>query len=383
MLVAIGLGLLAEVLRAGVVPGVHASAAGRCRPTPWRRGGLGRRGRRSLGSRGWARRRAEPGKCRRSGLWRRLDDGRGFVRAPFGSGALPLQGRAATAPDAATAAEGWRAQGDQFQLGERHGLQHLPARGRPTPASRRLPRTPLDFVVNRIAARTVAEAHASGAEAGARPEHAGRQGDPPPGQPGLQLGPAPRQAALERPEPPAEPVGGLLLGEPFEVTEDQGRAERLGQSAEFFMQFGAAFAGLDRPARVGPDRAPGLHLDPPSLPSPPPDGGRTSLGRDPDRDAVQPARDRGRVAGERAARRARTRKVAWGGVLGLVARRRGPGGRRGGPSPRAARPGCREGGLGRRPARLVGEPAEETWPSVRPAAVPSRKSVADVPEGGR
>ena len=278
------------------------------------------------------------GRGRRSGECRgrrRLDDGLGLIQG-LRLGRLPLQGER----DGARGGDGGQGgpQGD-FQFGERHGLQHLPREGgRRRPLAER-GRPGLRGESDRGPDRRLGPR--LGRRGGPRPEQARREGDPPPGQPGLQLGPAPRQATLERPQPPAEPIGGLLLREPFEVAEDQRRARNGSGNRPSSSCNSAQRLAVDRDARV--DAAPWPAIsDPWLLPRP------SRLMADERAFAeTRTATPCSQLATESAAAPIRAGRGGPGRVMspasrpGRRARRRGHGGRRRGPTPRAPRPGPR------------------------------------------
>src|SRR5204863_282319 len=60
---------------------------------------------------------------------------------------------------------------------------------------------------------------------------------------------APGEAAPDGPDGPSELAGGLVVGQAFEVAEDQGGPVLLGEAAELLVEGGAELGGLGGPVR--------------------------------------------------------------------------------------------------------------------------------------
>ena len=74
-----------------------------------------------------------------------------------------------------------------------------------------------------VATSTVVGARAGGSGEAGNAQGTGRRAESAADQSLAEPVPAAGLAALDRPDRPAEPAGGLLVGEPFEVAEDHGR----------------------------------------------------------------------------------------------------------------------------------------------------------------
>ncbi len=143
----------------------------------------------------------------------------------------------------------------------------------------------------------------------ARQEGGGGGRKPPAGEAPPEAVPPPGQAAPDGADGPMELAGGLVVGQAFEVAEDQGGPVLLGQAGELLVERRAEFEGLGR-------GDPSSEVTPPR-PSPP--AASTARRRaDWARDRRRPcgrrrgARGRGgRRRGSCRPCRARTRKVAW------------------------------------------------------------------------
>ncbi len=88
----------------------------------------------------------------------------------------------------------------------------------------------------------------------------GGQGDPPSGQAVAELVAGPGEPSLDRADRPAQAVGGLLVGQAFEVAEDDGHPVVARQAVNLLADQGLQLAKLGVEGRVGVDR--GLELGP-------------------------------------------------------------------------------------------------------------------------
>ena len=167
----------------------------------------------------------------------------------------------------------------------------------------------------------------------------GCRGQAEPGQAAPEPLPRPGQPALDRPDRPPEDPRGVLAGPALEVAEDDrapGTARGAGRPPR-----GASARGRRRSSPAAGARGPPRRLIRSCAPAP----GRVGPGvaRDPEGDAVEPARQRVAVA-DRAGLAGPGRGTSPGRRPGRRGGRRAPPGRPGGPSARAARPGPRRPG---------------------------------------
>jgi len=375
VLVAIGRGGLAELVGRGVVSRC-GSAAGVAADPDLGDGAALHVADDPGGSSGWARRRAWSGAGPGAGRGDGPGDGHGPCPGPSAPESSPAR-RARRRPTRRRR-PGWPP--GRFSAWRTSWLPGPPARGRPTPAlaSADAP----DFVVNRIAARTVDSATPR-APRRTPPRAARPRGRPPAGPAGSSAWPGPGIGGpLERPQPPSERSAACSCVR--HLRGSRGPAGAGTARATGRVSFVAIRPSVRRPRSSGPSRprprAPGLHLD--LRRSEPSAGWRTtepSPTPGPPRPCIQLATESRRARSNRRGGRGRGRSP--GRRPGLRARRRGltadtedhrpvpldqRGGRRPPPTARPAR-------------RRIGE--ELAVGQARGRAVAEER--LDVPESGR
>src|SRR5206468_1526034 len=135
----------------------------------------------------------------------------------------------------------------------------------------------------------------------------GAGGEAAAGQAAFQSFLAAGEAALDGADRPAEAPGRLVVGQPFQEAKDDRFAVAGGQSAEFLVEDRGGVVALLRFVN-------GARLCP-SFNEPPTRRGGAGLGGDPERDAVEPARDRVAFA-DRTGAAGQNEKRGLKGVLG-------------------------------------------------------------------
>ncbi len=126
------------------------------------------------------------------------------------------------------------------------------------------------------------------------------------------------RAALQRSQRQPKLRRGLLLGQALEVKQNEWGAELLGQPLELVVEHVPLVGlALDIASRVGWARPIAGNLDGLALMSPAPSRRPAHFGRDPQRNTVQPARDR-LAPPDRAGLAGQDQEYGLGGILGVV-----------------------------------------------------------------